>query len=112
MQKLIFSAMRLVSFKTPKPKSFTYRPRYYDPDKTALEQKKAALGLDNTLTHHEEIRLQMSRRWRRGSTEKEATTMSKVITYAIYATFILGTIYLIMFTDFVEKLLSSFGVTH
>lgn len=104
--------MRIVSFKTPKPKSFSYRPRYYDPDKAALEQKKAAMGLDSTLTHNESIRLQMSKRWRRGHVEKESTSMSKVITYAIYATFILGTVYLIMFTDFVERLLTSFGVTH
>jgi len=104
--------MRLVSFKTPKPKSFSYRPRYYDPAKEALEKKKAAMGLDTTLTHNEKLRLQMSRRWRRGETNQEKTTMSKVITYAIYAFFIGGSIYLIMFTNFVEKLLQSFGVTH
>ncbi|MBU3927488.1 MAG: hypothetical protein KKB74_06750 [Bacteroidetes bacterium] len=104
--------MRFFVFKTPKPKSFTYIPRYYDPDKLALEQKKAAMGLDSTLTHNEQIRLQMSRRWRRSSSVKEGTPMSKVITYAIYATLILGSVYLIMFTDFIERLLSAFGVTH
>ncbi len=104
--------MRLVSFKTPKPKSFTYRPRYYDPDKEALEKKKAAMGLDTTLSHNEKLRLQMSRRWRKEELNQEKSTLSKVVSYSIYAFFILGSIYLIMFTNFVEKLLQSFGVTH
>lgn len=104
--------MRIISFKTPKPKSFKYTPRYYDPKKEEMERRKAELGLDSNLTHNEELKLRMSRRWGRSSIKEEKSILSRVVTYLIYATFIGGTIYFILFTDIIEKMLTSFGVTH
>ena len=46
-----------------KPRGFNYIPRYYDPDKEAWEQKKAEAGLDSKLSHEEELRLQMRKKW-------------------------------------------------
>ena len=40
-------------FHAPKPRTFNYTPRYYDPAKEALEKKKAAMGLDSKLTEEE-----------------------------------------------------------
>ena len=103
--------MRIVSFRTPKPKSFKYTPRYYDPKKEELEKRRAALGLDNTLSHNEGLKLQMSKRWNRGVADEEKPILSRIITYLIYAIFIGGSIYFILFTNIIEKMLSTFGVT-
>ncbi len=103
--------MRIVSFRTPKPKSFKYTPRYYDPKREELEKRKAALGLDSTLSHNDGLKLRMSKRWKHGSVDNEKSILSRVVTYLIYAIFIGATIYIIMFTDIIEKMLRSFGVT-
>ena len=50
-------------FYRPKPKGFNYIPRYYDPEKEAWEQKKAEMGLNSKLSHEEELRLQMRKKW-------------------------------------------------
>ena len=104
--------MRIISFRTPKPKSFKYKPRYYDQQKEELEKRKAALGLDNKLTHDEGLRLRMDKRWRAGSSsDEEKSILARIVTYLIYAIFIGGSIYIIMFTDIVEQMLRAFGVT-
>ena len=46
-----------------KPKGFNYIPRYYDPDKEVWEAKKAESGLDSNLSHEEQLRLQMRKKW-------------------------------------------------
>ena len=104
--------MRIVSFKTPKPKSFKYLPRYYDPKKEELQKRRAALGLDNTLSHNEGLKLQMSKRWNRGAVDEERSVLSRVVSYLIYTIFIGGSIYFILFTDIIEKMLRTFGVTN
>ena len=102
--------MRFITFKTPQPKRFRYKPRYFDEEKDALEQKKAAMGYDSKLTHTEDLRLQMSRRWRKSGDNTGKSVLSRTISYAFYGTFIIGGIYLIFFTDFVNKLIALFGV--
>jgi hypothetical protein len=102
--------MRFVTFRTPKPKQFNYKPRYYDEDKEALEQKKAAMGLEAKVSHRESLRLQMSRKWHKGEEIEEKSTLAKVIAYAFYGTVIIGGVYLIFFTDFVYKLIGLFGL--
>jgi len=102
--------MRYVTFRTPKPKQFNYKPRYYDEDKEALEQKKAAMGLDTKISHREGLRLQMSRRWHKGEEVEEKSTLSKLISFAFFGTVIIGGVYLIFFTDFVYKLIALFGL--
>ncbi len=103
--------MRIISIKTPKAKPFNYKPRYYDKQKDELEQKKATLGLQSRITHNESLKLQMIKRWRTDDLSEEKSVMAKVITYLAYTLFIGGTVYFIMFTDIIEKLLSAFGVT-
>jgi|FLOH01.1.fsa_nt_gi hypothetical protein len=104
--------MRIISFRTPKPKSFKYNPRYYDEKKEELEKRKAAMGLDSRITHDEGLRLRMDKRWRAGSNNvEEKSILARIITYLIYTIFIGGSIYIIMFTDIVEQILRAFGVT-
>jgi len=102
--------MRIISIRTPKPKSFNYKPRYYDEQKEELEKRKAELGLQSRITHSEGLKLQMLKRWRNNTVDDEKSFLSKIITYITYGIFIGGTVYFIMFTDIIEKLLSAFGV--
>ena len=48
-------------FNAPKPRTFNYTPRYYDPAKEALEKKKAAMGLDSKLSEEEKRRMRIRR---------------------------------------------------
>jgi len=102
--------MRFVTFRTPKPKQFKYKPRYFDEDIEALEKRKAELGYDSKVSHQESLKLQMSKRWRKSDSGYERSTISKMMTYLIIGFIIVGGIYLIFFTDFVEKLIALFGI--
>lgn len=97
-------------FRTPKPKQFTYKPRYYDEEKERIERRKAEMGLESELSHHESLKLQMSRRWRKGTGEKGSSSLSKSVYFLFYAFVIIGGIYVIFFTGFVDKLVALFGV--
>jgi len=102
--------MRLVFFRTPKAKKFNYQPRHYDAKKEEWERRKAELGYDSNLSTEERIRLKMSSRWQRSGSGYGGNQAAKLITYFIYAVFIFGSIYVILFTDLVEKFLALFGV--
>ena len=65
------------------PKKFGYIPRYYDPEKEAWEQKKAELGYDAKLSHEEQLRAEMRRRWsvkevEESAEERRAKTIRRV----------------------------------
>jgi len=102
--------MRFIIFRTPKPKQFHYKPRYYDEEKDRLEQRKAELGYDSKLSHRESLRLQMSKRWHHGAKRSGADSLRNVVSYLFYIFVIGGGIYLIFFTDFVDKLIALFGI--
>ncbi|NQU33346.1 MAG: hypothetical protein HQ521_08945 [Bacteroidetes bacterium] len=104
--------MALTFFKTPRPKSFKFKPRYYDQKKDEFEKRRAVLGIENELSHNEELRHRMSSRWGKNDMEGEKSTLSKVVTYLIYIAFIGLTVYFILFTDIIEKMLTAFGVTN
>lgn len=104
--------MALTFFKTPKPKSFNYNPRYYDKKREELERKKAIMGVESELSHNEELRLRMSNRWGRGNAEGGRSMLSKTITYLVYGSFIGLSIYFILFTDIIENMLRAFGITN
>ena len=46
-----------------KPRGFNYIPRYYDPQKEEWERKKAEAGLPSDLSHEEQLRLEMRKKW-------------------------------------------------
>lgn len=102
--------MRFVTFRIPKPKQFKYKPRYYDEEKEALEKRKAELGYDSEVSHHESLKLQMSKRWRKSDSEYKRSGLSRFISYFFVVFIVVGGIYLIFFTDFVEKLIALFGI--
>jgi len=102
--------MRFIFFRTPKPKRFNYKPRYYNEDKERFERRKAELGYDSSLPHKESLRLRMDKRWKRSDGEYHKNQLSRFVYYGFYAFVIIGGIYLIFFTDFVDKLVAFFGV--
>jgi len=101
--------MRFTLFKAVKPKPFIYTPRFYDPDKEAAEKRKAALGLDNTLSESEKLRLRMEQRWRRNKNQPSDHPF-RSISLLIYIGVIGFDVYFNFFTDFIDKLLRAFGV--
>ena len=104
--------MRFILFRTPKPKQFSYTPRYYDPEKERLERRKAELGLRSELSHKESLRLRMDKTWKKHDAYSKKNLVAKVIYYTFFAFLIVGSIYVILFTDFVEKLLVLFGLAY
>jgi hypothetical protein len=73
-----------------KPKGFNYIPRYYDPEKEAWEKKKAEAGLNSNLSHEEQLRLEMRKKWgvdknTEDPSERRAKTVRTLIIVAVVA---------------------------
>jgi len=95
--------MNIVFFKRPKNKQFNYKPIYYDPEKDEAESRKKELNSDDP---KERMRAEMRRRWR--SDKKSPGGNSNIIRIIIYVVFAAFAIYLIFFTEFINKLVSIF----
>lgn len=52
------------------PRKFNYIPRFYDPEVEARKQKKAEMGLDSELSHEEQLRMEMRRKWGKNDVEE------------------------------------------
>jgi len=101
--------MRLVFFRTPKARKFSYQPRHYDAKKEEWERRKAELGYNSELSKEEQIRLKMSSRWLRNTDTPNRRSMH-LLTYFVYTVFILGSIYVILFTNLIGHFLTMFGL--
>jgi hypothetical protein len=95
--------MNIVFFKRDKPRHFEYRPRYYDPGKAEMEERRRQLGLDPE-DPHSQFRSAMRRSWRRPKPAQ--FTRMTVIRVMIYAFLAVLLIYYIFFTDLINNLLS------
>jgi hypothetical protein len=104
--------MRFVIFRTPKPKKFNFKARYHNPDLERLRKRRAEMGYEQAVSHDEELRMKMRKRWKGDDQETgfKDFGISRNTSFLIYAIFILGGVYLIFFTDFIDKLLMLFGV--
>lgn len=73
--------MKIVMFKTRKPKQFTYKSRYYDPEKEELEQRKLQRlrRIEGGTTG---LREEMSRKWHR-KTKKKSNYMTLLYIVAL-----------------------------
>lgn len=94
-------------FYKPKPKGFNYIPRYYDPEKEAWEQKKAAAGLNSDLSHEEKLRLEMRKKWNTAKEEedpKERT--SRMIRKVVIGLFVVFIFYYIFCTPVLTNIVS------
>ncbi len=93
-------------FKRPKPRSFNYRPIYYDPVKEEAEERKKARDSMQSGDPGEHMRAEIRRRWKidRSPVNKNA----QVIRLLIFVVSAFFAIYLIFFTDFINNLVSVF----
>jgi hypothetical protein len=93
-------------FKRPKPRSFNYRPMYYDPVKEEAEERKKALSNLQGGDPREHMRAEIRRRWKvdRSPVNKNA----QLIRLLFVAIFTLFALYLIFFTNFINNLVSVF----
>jgi hypothetical protein len=101
--------MKFIMFRTAKPKKFNYIPRFYDPDKEALERKKAALGLETQLSEQEKLRMKLNARWRKNNNEDFSNPYRRM-SFIVYGVIILTGLYFIFFTDMIDNFLRAFGV--
>lgn len=98
--------MNFYFFKRPKARQFDYKPLYYNPETEEAEERKKLrqeLASDDPKVR---MRAEMKRRWRKDKPAPDSrSTLIRIIFYLVFAGF---AIYLIFFTDFVNKLVSLF----
>ena len=105
--------MRFVLFPVRKPKRFNLKARFHNPDLERLRKRRAEMGYEDAISHDEELRMKMRRRWQDDElkTELKGFGLPKRISFLIYGIFIIGGVYLLFFTNFIEKLIMLFGVS-
>lgn len=99
--------MKIVFFRRPKPKQFSYRPLYYDPEKEAREKRKKELGLIEEGDPRARLKSEIRRKWRRNDDTRPSTYNGVRIIF--YLLIIVLSVYFIFFTDFIQNLFKIFG---
>ena len=103
--------MRFSFFHTPKPRTFNYVPRYYNPEQEALEKKKAAMGLDSKLSENEKRRMRIRTAYGRDfeeTKEKNNKFGYNGMRYIIFGGLILFFTYIIFATPLLENFFTMF----
>ena len=105
--------MKIVFFKRPKPKKFTYRPRYWDPEAEEFERRKRMLDGDKGGERgadeiKEDIQQQMDTRWRRRHAPSSDGRSNPWMKLFIYLLIIFLGIYFIFFTGFINNIVRFF----
>jgi len=99
--------MKLVFFRTPKPRRFDYKPLYYDKEKEEREQRKKELGIIDSTDHMDKFKADLQRKWRyERQAKKQRTSELRTVIYVMIVGFF---VYLIFFTDFVQKIVLFFS---
>jgi hypothetical protein len=98
--------MNIFFFKRPKPRPFNYKPIYYDPEKEEAENRKKALEGLQSNDPREKMRADIRRRWKIDRKAKDKKP--QLIRFLFYIFIALFCVYLIFFTDFVDKFVSFF----
>ena len=103
--------MGIFMFHRPEMPKFNYIPRYYNPEKEALEKRKAAMGLSSELTDSEKLRVKMRKSWGRSIDDGKMVNKGnsfKMLRYSIIFGISAFLIYIIFFTAFVENFITMF----
>lgn len=87
--------MKFVFFRTPKPRQFSYKPRYYDEKKEALENLKKKYSSEKTKEglspdFHEKLKAS----WKIKEKRTGTITRTTVLIYLVIAALILYYIFL------------------
>jgi hypothetical protein len=98
--------MKFVFFSRPKPRQFNYKPIYYDPAKEEAEVRRKSRSSLQAGDPREHLRSEIRRKWKidRSETDKK-NKLIRIVFYIIIAAF---SIYIIFFTDLINKLVSLF----
>ena len=88
--------MRIVFFKTPKPRQFSYPPRYYDEEKEHWEMRRKELGL--TGGGDVDLRSQISNNWKRLRKTDRSRKKKAEMSVMVYLLIVAILIYLVFFT--------------
>lgn len=102
--------MKFSFFHTPKPRTFNYIPRYYNPEQEALEKKKAAMGLDSKLSEREKRRMRIRNAYGYDPDDyKEKSKIGfKTVRFVLFFGLMAFFVYVIFETPFVEKFFEMF----
>jgi cytochrome c-type biogenesis protein CcmH/NrfG len=69
-------------FKTPKPRKFEYKPRFYDPKKEELEQLKAKYGPIEGNSYNRRINFRQAMQEKKDEKIKKPIPITKIILIA------------------------------
>lgn len=105
--------MKIVFFKRPKPKQFSYKPRYWDPEQEEFEKRKRELDGDgrDERTPDElksDLKKKIDTRWRRSHDPDSVGRSNPWMKLFIYAIVIFLAMYFIFFTGFINNLVRFF----
>ncbi len=88
--------MKIVFFRIPKPKQFSYPPRYYDEGKERREQRKRELGI-STDGKKADFKSQVGTNWRRLRKSDTSRQKKANISVIIYLLIVAMLVYFIFF---------------
>jgi hypothetical protein len=88
--------MKIVFFRTPKPRQFSYPPRYYDEEKERWEMRKKELGLGGE--GNTDFRSMISNNWRRVRKSDRSRKKKAEMSVLVYLFIVAILIYFIFFT--------------
>lgn len=98
--------MNIIFFRRPKPRQFNYVPRYYDPVKEEMEERRKQLGLIQEGDREARMRSEFRRNWR---VEKSpAPRQLYIVRLFVYIIVIGFFLYFIFFSDFINNFVSFF----
>lgn len=87
------------------PKKFSYKPRYYDPEREEWERKKAERGLESNLSHEEQLRVKMRQSWSAPRNEESKEEQrAKLIRRIVVGVFVLFLFYFIFCTPLMQTI--------
>ncbi|HZK09109.1 MAG TPA: hypothetical protein VFC92_13055 [Bacteroidales bacterium] len=86
--------MKIVFFKTPKPKAFEYKPLYYDEEKERMETRRRELEKSGT-GDTSFVRGEMDRRWRR--MDRQNRSKARGANLLVYVIIVALLVYFIFF---------------
>jgi len=89
------TGMKVTFFRTPRPKKFSYPPRYYDAEKERLEQRKKELSLSG---EKKDFKSQLNTSWRRVKKHDHQRKKKAEISVLIYLLIVSILIYFVFFT--------------
>ena len=86
--------MKITFFRIPKPKQFTYPPRYYDEEKERWEQRRKELGLTDEKA---DFKSQVNANWNRFKKSERSRKRKSEFSVLIYLAIVAMLIYFLFF---------------